>query len=61
VRDEGIAIVRDFSVDDLRLYKELEQQVMACWKAPGPEALYEGKGTRPVTRTEVEDMAKQGG
>ena len=61
VRDEGITIVRDFSEDDLRLYKELEQRVMACWNAPGPEALYEGKGTRPMTRTEVEDMAKQGG
>ena len=40
VRDEGITIVRDFSEDDLRLYRELEQHVMACWKAPGPEALY---------------------
>ena len=61
VRDEGITIARDFSEDDLRLYRELEQHVMACWKTPGLEALYEGKSTRPMTRTEVEDMAKQGG
>jgi len=61
VKDEGLTIVNEFSESDLKLYRELERQVMACWKAPGTEAMYETKGMRPLSLTEVEDLAKKDG
>ena len=61
VKDEGLTIVNEFSESDLKLYRELERQVMACWKAPGAEAMYETKGMRPLSLTEVEDLAKKDG